>query len=281
MSCPGRPGLAAEARRVGRVAQRQVGLVEDLVAVQRRERHLGGRDGPQVVALDVVRLVDELRQVAGRDHRLGAHEGGRPDLLVGVGVAVEAELHEGAQQAGAPAPVHGEHRARDLGGPLEVEEAELGRRCPSAAPAGARRRRRRRSPRCAARRCRPRRRRRGRRRSAGSGGEQQGADLVAEPVGVGRRAPSRRSPSSRLSAILASASSVAPWPRRRPTSFDTTLTRAAAPRRARRRGCAARRRARGPARRLRTCPAPRRASAARDRLGLGADASEVEHGGRR
>ena len=122
----GRPRLPAEARRVRHVAQRQVGAVEDLVAVQRRERHLGRGDGPQVVALDVVGLVGELGEVPGRGHRLGAHQRGRADLLVRVGVAVEAELHQRPQQPGAPAPVHGEHRARDLGGPLVVEDRELG-----------------------------------------------------------------------------------------------------------------------------------------------------------
>ena len=61
----GRPGLAPEARGVGHEPHRQLGLVEDLVAGERRERHLGGGDGPQVVALEVVGVVGELGQVAG------------------------------------------------------------------------------------------------------------------------------------------------------------------------------------------------------------------------
>ena len=100
--------------------------------------HLGGRDGPQVVALDVVGLVGELRQVAGGRHGLGEHQGGRADLLVGVGVAVEGEGGEGPEQPGPGAPVEREHRARQLGAPLHVEDAELPRRSPSAGPAGAR-----------------------------------------------------------------------------------------------------------------------------------------------
>ena len=91
MSRPAGAGLAAEARGDRGQPHREVGLVEDLVAVHRGERHLGGGDGPQVVALDVVGVVGELGQVAGRGHGLGEHQGGRPDLLVGVGVAVEGE----------------------------------------------------------------------------------------------------------------------------------------------------------------------------------------------
>jgi hypothetical protein len=102
--------------------------------MERRERHLGGGDRPQIVSLDVVGLVGELGQVPGRRHRLRAHQGRRADLLVRVGAAVEAELHQGPQQACAPASVHGEHRSRDLGSPLVVEDAELGADLPVGDP---------------------------------------------------------------------------------------------------------------------------------------------------
>ena len=125
---PGRARLPPEARRVGHEPHRQVGLVEDLVAGQRRERHLGGGDGPEVVALDVVGVVGELRQVAGGDHRLGAHQGRRADLLVGVGVAVERELDEGPQRAG--------RRARGTSTNIEPDSfaARSRSRMPSSAP---------------------------------------------------------------------------------------------------------------------------------------------------
>jgi hypothetical protein len=93
--------------------------------VQRRQRHLRGGDRPEVVALDLVGVVGELRQVTGGRHRVGAHDGGRAHLGVGVSVAVEAELHEGPQEAGPPPRVHREHRPGDLRGPLGVEQAEL------------------------------------------------------------------------------------------------------------------------------------------------------------
>ena len=65
-----RAGLAAEARRVGGVAQRQRAAVEDLVAVQVRERHLGGRDQVEIpVAGDLEQVLLELRQLAGAGQR--------------------------------------------------------------------------------------------------------------------------------------------------------------------------------------------------------------------
>ena len=109
---PGRAGLAPVARRVRHEPHRQVGLGEDLVAPDRRERHLGGGDAPEVVALDGVGVVGELGQLAGGGERGGGDERRRPDLLEGVGVAVEGELAQAAAQRGAEAPQHREHRAR-------------------------------------------------------------------------------------------------------------------------------------------------------------------------
>ena len=61
----GGAGLAPEAGRVRGVADRQLGRVEDLVAVQVRDRDLGGRDQVQVVARDDVHLVFLVRDLAG------------------------------------------------------------------------------------------------------------------------------------------------------------------------------------------------------------------------
>ena len=64
-------------------------------------------------------------QVPGRGHRLGEHQRRRPDLLVGVGVAVERRsARQGPQQAGPGPAVEREHRPGELGAPLHVEEAE-------------------------------------------------------------------------------------------------------------------------------------------------------------
>ena len=124
MSRPAAPASRRKHCGDRREAHRQDGLVEDLVAVHRGERHLGRRDGPQVVALDVVGVVGELGQVAGRGHGLGEDQGGRPDLLVGVGVAVEGERGERPQQPGPGPAVEGEHRAGQPGAAGHVEQAE-------------------------------------------------------------------------------------------------------------------------------------------------------------
>ena len=104
----------------------QVGVVEHLVTGERRERHLRGRNGPEVVALEVVRVVLELGQVPRRHHGFGAYERRRAHLLERVGVAVERELAQGADEDGAAAAEHREHRARQLRPPLQVEDAERG-----------------------------------------------------------------------------------------------------------------------------------------------------------
>ena len=119
-------GLPAEAGGVGHQPHGQVGGVEDLVADQRGERHLGGGDGPQVVALQVVGVVGELGQVAGGHHGLGPHQGGGPDLLVGVAVAVQAVVDQGPHQPGPQAAVHDEHGPGHAHGPVGVEQPQLG-----------------------------------------------------------------------------------------------------------------------------------------------------------
>src|SRR5262249_13232452 len=52
-----RPGLAAKAGGDARVAKRQRLAREDLLHVERGERHLGGADEEELVALDLVDLV--------------------------------------------------------------------------------------------------------------------------------------------------------------------------------------------------------------------------------
>ena len=140
-ACPDRPSPASR-RKHGVEAIIRIGswaLVQHLVAGERRERHLGGRDAPQVVALDGVGVVGELRQLPGGRERGGQHERGGPDLLEHVGVAVEGELAERPGQRGAQPPLHREHGAADLHGPLDVEDAEGRSRPPSGGRAGGRR----------------------------------------------------------------------------------------------------------------------------------------------
>ncbi len=121
-----RARLAAVARRGRHHPHRQLRLGEDLVAVQRCQRHLGGGDGPQVVALDRERVVGELRELPRRRERGGGDERRRADLLEGVGVAVEGELAERPAHRRAEAARHREHRPADLDRPFAVEDAERG-----------------------------------------------------------------------------------------------------------------------------------------------------------
>ena len=90
--------------------------------------------------------------------------------------------------------------------------------------------------------------------------QQQRAHLVASRSASAASAFSR-SPSSRLSAIWASASSALPWPRRRPTSFESALTWLRTSSRSAASG-AARRRRRAAASTAADVPGPRRSSSA-------------------
>ena len=120
----GRTRLAAVAGGGGGEAQGQHRLLEDLAPVHRRQRNLGGRDRPQVVAFEVIGVVGEFRQVTGGCHRLGQHHRRGTDLLVGRRVAVQRESGQRPQQAGAGAPVEGEHGTRETGAPFHVEQLQ-------------------------------------------------------------------------------------------------------------------------------------------------------------
>ncbi len=121
------PGLAAEARREGDVAERQLPGLEDLARVQARERDL--RRARQVEAVRG-QLVDVLlvgRERAGADQRVLPHEHRREHadepLL---GQAVEREAVEGEGEPGRVADPVAEARARHPRRPLHVEPADLG-----------------------------------------------------------------------------------------------------------------------------------------------------------
>ena len=89
-----RSGLAAEARRVGRVANRQRAAVENLAAVHVRQRHFGGRNQIQIpVAGDLEQVGLELREIAGSGQRRLVGQKRRRDLRVPVRARVQVE-HE-------------------------------------------------------------------------------------------------------------------------------------------------------------------------------------------
>ena len=110
---------------MGHELHRQVGLVEHLVTAERGEGNLGRGDGPQVVSFQVVGVVDELREVPGRYHRLRLDQAGRAHLPVGVGVAVQAVLDERPAQGGPLPGVHHEHGPGELGTSFHVQDAQF------------------------------------------------------------------------------------------------------------------------------------------------------------
>src|SRR5262249_4210148 len=71
-------------------------------------------------------LLLEFGELPDPEHRRPADQMGHPDLGIAVLARVEVE-HEGREcsfQARGRSPEHREARFRDLGGPLEIEEAE-------------------------------------------------------------------------------------------------------------------------------------------------------------
>ena len=98
---------------------------QDLVAVQVGDRHLGGGDQVQVVALDDVHLPLLVGQLPGAAGRGGIDEDRRPDLAVAMPLGeLEHEADEGALQPRAGSGVQDEARSGDLRAALEVEQPE-------------------------------------------------------------------------------------------------------------------------------------------------------------
>ena len=142
MSLPAAPASRRKHGRVGRVADRQLGRLEDLVAVEVGDRDLGRRHEVQVVAGDDVHLVFLVRDLAGAAGRRGVDHGRRPDLgeAVLAGVDVEEPVDQGALEAraraacrpGSPEPVIFAPRSRSKM-PRAAPSSQCGRRVPGRA----------------------------------------------------------------------------------------------------------------------------------------------------
>ena len=102
--------LAAETGRVGRVAQRQEALVQDLFAVEIGERHLGRRHEVVVGAFEMEQVGLELRQLAGADQAVAIDDERRQHLAVAVSGGVQVE-HEGDESALEARVLHAETAA--------------------------------------------------------------------------------------------------------------------------------------------------------------------------
>ena len=128
----GAAGFAAEAGRVGGELDgrlwgdlRELHAVEDVVAVEVGDGHLGGGDQPEVVGVRVVEVLGELRELAGAGHGRGVDHEGREHLGVALLLAVDVEhvLDERALELGALSEDDGEAGAGELHAAREVEDA--------------------------------------------------------------------------------------------------------------------------------------------------------------
>src|SRR5216117_3144678 len=124
---PGGASLASETGRVRGVGQGQVRAVQDLIAMQVRDGHLGGRNEEQIVGRRPVGLLLELRDVARPLHRLALYQERwlHLDVAVLAGVQVEHEVDQGAYELRPGAHEDREPQPRDLRAAREVEQPQL------------------------------------------------------------------------------------------------------------------------------------------------------------
>ncbi len=125
-------GLAAEAGRVGAELNRQVGALQCFVAVNVRDRNLGGGYQPEIVAFALEEVFLELRQLACTEKAGRVHHKRRQHLGVSMlpCVYIEHEVNERAFELRAHVPIEGKTRSGDLGGSFQVEDAKLGSEIP-------------------------------------------------------------------------------------------------------------------------------------------------------
>src|SRR5688572_10430956 len=119
--------LAAKARRVCGIADRQLARIENLAAMHVRQRHFCGGHHVQVPLpryLEQVRF--ELRQIAGTGQGRAVRHERRLDLSVAVlpGVQIEHEIDQGASESSTRSDERCEPRARNLGPALEIDDPE-------------------------------------------------------------------------------------------------------------------------------------------------------------
>jgi hypothetical protein len=121
-----RARLAAKARRVGDVGPRQVGRVQDLVAVQIGDRHFGRGDEEEIVGREPVEIVLELGKLPRAGEGDAIHQVGGRDLEVAVlaGMQVEHEAGQRAHQSGSHAPEHRKARAGELRAGGQIEQVQ-------------------------------------------------------------------------------------------------------------------------------------------------------------
>ena len=129
---PGGAGLAAEARRVRHQFDGQRVGLQRLIAINVGHGDLGRRNQPKIVALALEKILLELGQLSGAVKAGRVHQERRQHfgITVFAGVRVEHEIDQRALQLRAHAPVERETGAGNLGGALEIEDAQFGAEVP-------------------------------------------------------------------------------------------------------------------------------------------------------
>ncbi len=104
----------------------QVRGIEDFIAIEIRDRHLGRRDEEEVALLDPKGVLLKLRKLAGSRHRGTIYELRRHDF--GVAVLADMQIHhevdERALEPRSGSLQEDEARPGDLDRALEVDDAE-------------------------------------------------------------------------------------------------------------------------------------------------------------
>ena len=119
--------LAAETRRVCRKLDGQILGLENVVAVEVRDRHLGRRNQPEIVDLAMVEILGKLRKLAGSGHRRGIDYERRKHFGVALLLAMHIQhvLDQRTLKLGALAKENRETRTRELHAARKVEDAQL------------------------------------------------------------------------------------------------------------------------------------------------------------
>src|SRR5262249_7916360 len=122
-----RAGFTPKTWCVGRVFERKRSTVEDLVAMEVRERHLRRRDEIQIpVAGNLEQILLELRQLPRTGERRGIDQERRLHFAIAVFacVEIEHEIDQRAFESRARAAQNGEARAGHPRRALEIDDAE-------------------------------------------------------------------------------------------------------------------------------------------------------------
>src|SRR5687768_4686996 len=120
-------GFPAKTSRASYEALGKIRRVQNLVAIDVRDRYFRRRDQKKIVVAEGVHVVLELRELAGRSHRRTIDDDWYPQLLVTVvaDVKIELHVHESAHQPGAKPPIQDESGAGNLGPTLEIDQTEF------------------------------------------------------------------------------------------------------------------------------------------------------------